>query len=77
MNLSLEELQTNLVPYPRIHFTLPTYSPLISARKAMFSEITTQQITYECFEPANQVKQRSMIRDREIVWSREFKSREF
>ncbi|OAD54075.1 Tubulin alpha chain, partial [Eufriesea mexicana] len=55
VNLSLEELQTNLVPYPRIHFALPTYAPLISARKAMYSEITTQQITYDCFEPANQM----------------------
>lgn len=56
INLSLEELQTNLVPYHRIHFTLATYAPLISPRKAMHSEITTQQITYSCFEPSNQVK---------------------
>ncbi|XP_050594641.1 tubulin alpha chain-like [Bombus affinis] len=55
INLSLEELQTNLVPYHRIHFTLATYAPLISPRKAMHSEITTQQITYSCFEPSNQM----------------------
>ncbi|XP_029039496.2 tubulin alpha chain-like [Osmia bicornis bicornis] len=55
VNLSLQELQTNLVPYPRIHFAMATYAPLISASKAMHSDITTQQITYECFEPSNQM----------------------
>ena len=56
VNLTLEQLQTNLVPYPRIHFSLVTYAPLICPRKAMYSEITTRQITYDCFAPANQVK---------------------
>ncbi|XP_076240237.1 tubulin alpha-1C chain [Calliopsis andreniformis] len=55
VNISLEELQTNLVPYPRIHFTLATYAPLVSPRKAMYSEITTQQITNECFEVQSQL----------------------
>lgn len=55
VNLSLDEIQTNLVPYPRIHFTLATYAPLTTPRKAMHSEISTQQITFECFEPSNQV----------------------
>ncbi|KAK1125117.1 Tubulin alpha-1C chain [Melipona bicolor] len=55
INLTLEQLQTNLVPYPRIHFSLVTYAPLICPRKAMHSEITTRQITYDCFAPANQM----------------------
>ncbi|XP_076394900.1 tubulin alpha-1C chain isoform X3 [Megachile rotundata] len=55
VNLSLQELQTNLVPYSRIHFALTTYSPLISPAKAAHCDINTQQITYECFDPANQM----------------------
>ncbi|XP_076630101.1 tubulin alpha-2/alpha-4 chain isoform X2 [Colletes latitarsis] len=55
VNLNLQELQTNLVPYPRIHFSLATYAPLTTPRKAMHAEITTQQITRECFEPGNQM----------------------
>ena len=29
LNVDLNEFQTNLVPYPRIHFPLATYAPII------------------------------------------------
>lgn len=31
LNVDINEFQTNLVPYPRIHYPLATYSPLVSA----------------------------------------------
>merc|ERR1712146_250527 len=31
LNVDLTEFQTNLVPYPRIHFPLAPYAPVISA----------------------------------------------
>jgi hypothetical protein len=44
-----------LVPYPRIHFPLVAYAPVISAAKAAHEANSVMEITNACFEPNNQM----------------------
>ena len=53
LNVDLTEFQTNLVPYPRIHFPLVNYAPVISADKAHHKQLSVVEITNACFEPSN------------------------
>ncbi|KAG8138510.1 putative Tubulin alpha chain protein [Naja naja] len=50
LNVDLIEFQTNLVPYPRIHFPLTTYAPIISAEKAYHEQLSVPEITNACFD---------------------------
>jgi tubulin alpha len=55
LNVDLSEFQTNLVPYPRIHFPMATYAPVIASEKANHEQFSVAEITNACFEPANQM----------------------
>ena len=53
LNVDVTEFQTNLVPYPRIHFMLSSYAPVISAEKAYHEQLSVSEITNAAFEPAS------------------------
>ncbi|KAL5007761.1 hypothetical protein ScPMuIL_016567 [Solemya velum] len=42
-------------PYPRIHFPLAKYAPVISAEKTYHEQLAVTEIINACFEPANQM----------------------
>ncbi|XP_055851309.1 tubulin alpha-3 chain-like isoform X1 [Episyrphus balteatus] len=52
-NISFGEFQTNLVPYPRIHFPLVSYAPLSCLAKSCYDENSINQLTLQCFDPSN------------------------
>ncbi|XP_004299840.1 PREDICTED: tubulin alpha chain-like [Fragaria vesca subsp. vesca] len=55
LNVDVTEL-TNLVPYPRIHYMLSSYAPVISAEKAYHEQLSVAEITSSAFEPAMMAK---------------------
>ncbi|XP_060048373.1 tubulin alpha chain-like 3 isoform X1 [Erinaceus europaeus] len=57
LNVDLIEFQTNLVPYPRIHFPLTALAPLALEDKAYGEEPSVADITAACFHPSSQLVQ--------------------
>lgn len=53
LNVDLNEFQTNLVPYPRIHFMLSSFAPVIGADQSFHDSFNVVQLTQSAFEPAN------------------------
>ncbi|KAH7091848.1 tubulin alpha [Auriculariales sp. MPI-PUGE-AT-0066] len=55
LNVDLNEFQTNLVPFPRIHYPLSTYAPMTSANKSNHEANSVADLTNSCFELGNQM----------------------
>merc|ERR1712024_403109 len=53
LNVDLGEFQTNLVPFPRLHFMTTALAPVISATKASHEAQTIREITDHVFQPQN------------------------
>ena len=53
LNADVTEFQTNLIPYPRIHFCMTSYAPVISAEKAYHEQLSVAELTNSVFEPAS------------------------
>ena len=68
LNVDITEFQTNLVPYPRIHFMLTSFAPVISAEKAYHEQLSVAEITMSVFEPASMMAAQFSNTDISMVW---------
>jgi len=53
LNVDITEFQTNLVPFPRIHFLLCSYAPVIGKDKVHHESLSISELTNSVFEPQN------------------------
>jgi len=53
LNVDINEFQTNLVPYPRVHFLTCSYAPILCAEKAYNEDMSVKQLCSSLFEPQN------------------------
>ena len=53
LNVDLNEFQTNLVPFPRLHFMLSSLNPCIAKHKKDTAKLDTQSISELCFDATN------------------------
>jgi len=53
LNVDLNEFQTNLVPFPRLHFMITSMSPVTTEKKKETAAKEIKQITEECFQQKN------------------------
>jgi len=53
LNVDMNEFQTNLVPFPRLHFMTTSLAPVINRKKNEHSSHECQRITDDCFQPTS------------------------
>eukprot|EP00485_Elphidium_margaritaceum_P002405 CAMPEP_0202690398 /NCGR_PEP_ID=MMETSP1385-20130828/5392_1 /ASSEMBLY_ACC=CAM_ASM_000861 /TAXON_ID=933848 /ORGANISM="Elphidium margaritaceum" /LENGTH=459 /DNA_ID=CAMNT_0049345659 /DNA_START=90 /DNA_END=1469 /DNA_ORIENTATION=+ len=53
LNVDLCEFQTNLVPFPRLHFMITAMAPILTPKKIDVAATTVQALTDSCFAPSN------------------------
>jgi len=51
--MDIAEFQTNLVPFPRLHFLVASYSPLLSTEKAHHEQFSVPELATSVFEEGN------------------------
>jgi len=53
LNVDLTEFQTNLVPFPRLHFMITSMAPILPEEKLTTARTDVQSISEACFAPSN------------------------
>merc|ERR1719477_73605 len=53
LNVDLTEFQTNLVPFPRLHFFMPGFAPLTARGSQQYRAVTVPELTQQMFDAKN------------------------
>lgn len=53
LNGDLRKLGMNLVPFPRLHFLVPSYAPFVARESAAFQGTGVQELTHALFDKRN------------------------
>ena len=53
LNVDLSEFQTNLVPFPRLHFPLVSYAPLMNKKQVGHESFSVWDLTSSCFDSSH------------------------
>merc|ERR1719335_975451 len=53
LNVDMNEFQTNLVPFPRLHFMTSSFAPVINKQKVGHDSNTVRDITDKCLQSGN------------------------
>lgn len=53
LNADFSDFQTNLVPFPRIHFPIISYAPIVSSNKASHESQSVSEISCKGFDATN------------------------
>ncbi|KAI4458854.1 tubulin [Holotrichia oblita] len=53
LNADLRKLGVNMVPFPRLHFFVPSFAPLTARGSVQYRNITVSELTSQMFDPHN------------------------
>lgn len=53
LNMDLRKLSVNMVPFPRLHFFVPGFAPLVARNTMQYQSLTVRQLTAQMFSPSN------------------------
>jgi len=53
LNADLRKLAVNMVPFPRLHFFMPGFSPVVSRGSQQYRAVTVQELTQQVFDAKN------------------------
>ncbi|XP_028392739.1 tubulin beta chain-like [Dendronephthya gigantea] len=53
LNADLRKLAVNMVPFPRLHFFIPGFAPLVSSGSSQYQALTVPELTQQMFDAKN------------------------